>query len=65
MTRGGKRKGAGRPPVPQADRLTHVVSVRATTADVEALGALGDLGHAPLEVLRAGIDALMPAASRS
>ena len=58
MTRGGKRKGAGRPRTPHAERLTHVVSLRVTDSDAEALGELEEAGHAPLDVLRAGVGAL-------
>lgn len=62
--RGGRREGAGRPPVPDSERLTHVVSLRAAGDDVRRMGALVDEGATPLEVLRAGLGELEKRARR-
>ncbi len=36
-THGGARPGAGRPPVPDAERLSAVYTIRLTAADAELL----------------------------
>lgn len=60
MTSGGKRKGAGRPFLPDDERRDYIVRVRLTADELADLQAVVSNEVKARDVLLAGVDALTP-----
>jgi hypothetical protein len=51
---GGKREGAGRPPVPDEDRMAATVVTRVTKQQLDSLNELYEMGYSTRDILLAG-----------